>query len=241
MLSLLYGTDITKRAHHREVIIEEFSATHKNLSIRIFTDASFRMSDIITLTENSSLFGESFLIIFEHVLQSDELASEFATLLPAFISSPNFFLFIEREISEKDLKVFEKAGADIKGFEVKELKSKEFNIFQLSDALGARNKKESWILFRQALADNKSPEEILGTLFWMVKQMLLVKDKNSESLARDTKTLSPFVVRKAISFAKNFSRTELEKLSSSLNDLYHHAHRGELDLEEGIETLLLSL
>src|SRR3990167_5257880 len=55
----------------------------------------------------------------------------------------------------------------------------EFNIFTFTDAVGSRQKKQAWILYRKALSVGISAEEIFYKLVWQIKSMLIVsKTKN---------------------------------------------------------------
>ena len=114
---------------------------------------------------------------------------------------------------------------------------KEFNIFTLTDALGARDKKQAWILYQKALLAGVSPEEIFFKLFWQVKSMLTVSKVKD---IRET-DMKPFTFNKSKSFLKNFKDGELEKLSESLVTGFILARRGEGEIETLIEKLLLKL
>ncbi|MEK9171804.1 MAG: hypothetical protein AAB782_01030 [Patescibacteria group bacterium] len=114
---------------------------------------------------------------------------------------------------------------------------KEFNIFTLTDALGARKRKKAWILYQKALSAGLSAEEIFFKLFWQVKSMLIAsRTKNAEET-----DMKAFPYNKAKSFLKNFKPGELEKLSESLVVGYHRACRGKSEVEILVEKLLLSL
>ncbi|MDP3875316.1 MAG: hypothetical protein Q8Q22_02240 [bacterium] len=114
---------------------------------------------------------------------------------------------------------------------------REFNIFALTDALGARQRKEAWILYQKALSLGLSAEEIFFKIVWQVKSMLIAsKTKNVGET-----DMKMFPYSKAKSFLKNFKSGELEKLSESLAIGYHRARRGEAEIETLVEKLLLSL
>jgi len=113
----------------------------------------------------------------------------------------------------------------------------EFNIFALTDALGARKKREAWILYRKALAAGLSAEEVFFKLFWQVKSMLIaLKTKSVEET-----DMKAFPYAKAKRFLKNFKPGELEKLSEGLVIGYYQARRGEGEVETLVEKILLGL
>ncbi len=115
--------------------------------------------------------------------------------------------------------------------------SSAFNIFTLTDTIGGRNKRKAWMLYRKALASGMVAEEIFYKIFWQVKTMLLA----SRTKSAEEADMKPFPYSKAKSFLKNFSTSELQNLSESLVVGYHHARRGEGEIETFIEKTILSL
>ena len=116
-------------------------------------------------------------------------------------------------------------------------KGREFNIFILTDAIGARRKKEAWVLYQKALSAGVSAEEVFFKLVWIVKSMILAS-RTSKFSETDMKE---FPYNKAKSFLKNFKPGELEKLSENLVIGYHQARRGEGEIETLVEKILLNL
>ena len=133
------------------------------------------------------------------------------------------------DINPSALEDIEKMPLDKKG--------NEFNIFSLTDAVGARNKKEAWVLYQKALLAGVSAEEIFFKLFWQVKSMLIV----SKVKGVGETDMKPFTYNKAKSFLKNFTQNELEKLSEDLVTGYILARRGGGEIETLIEKILLGL
>lgn len=126
--------------------------------------------------------------------------------------------------AESELPLFDKKG-------------REFNIFALTDALGARKRKEVWILYQKALAAGLSAEEIFFKIVWQVRSMLIAaKTKNVGET-----DMKVFPYNKTKSFLKNFEPGELEKLSEDLVIGYIKARRGEGEVETLVEKVLLSL
>ena len=123
--------------------------------------------------------------------------------------------------------------------ETEEIKSKhsDFNVFALTDAVGARNKKESWVLYQKALASGMVAEEIFWKIVWIIKSMLLASRTKNYSETE----MKEFPYKKAKGFSKSFSKTELENLSESLVIGYHNARREIGEIETLIEKLLLGL
>jgi hypothetical protein len=113
----------------------------------------------------------------------------------------------------------------------------DFNIFALTDAIGARKKRDAWVLYQKALASGMAPEEVFYKLVWQSKTMLIAK--NTGSVAETD--MKPFPYGKAKGFLNNFKPGEIERLSESLVLGYHKARRGEGEIECLVEKTLLSL
>ena len=112
-----------------------------------------------------------------------------------------------------------------------------FNIFALTDAIGARKKRDAWVLYQKALASGMVAEEVFYKLVWHVRTMLIAKKTRSAEEA----DMKPFPYSKAKGFLKNFNEGELEKLSERLVVGYHVARRGDGEIETFVEKTLLSL
>ena len=123
--------------------------------------------------------------------------------------------------------------------EIEEIKSKhsDFNIFSLTDAVGARNKKEAWVLYQKALTSGLVADEIFWKIVWIVKSMLIALRTKDYSETE----MKEFPYKKAKGYAKNFSKEELENLSESLVVGYHNARRGIGEMETLVEKILLGL
>lgn len=115
-------------------------------------------------------------------------------------------------------------------------KPNDFPIFGLTDAVGARNKKEAWIQYERALGSGMAAEEVFWKVVWQIKNMLLA----SRTTEKDS-GLNPFVYKKAKTSLKNFKAEELENLSEQLVLGYHRARRGEGEIELFLEKFILSL
>ncbi len=116
-------------------------------------------------------------------------------------------------------------------------KGREFNIFALTDALGARDKKRAWIIYQEALAAGLVADEIFFKLVWQVKSLLLAAKTKSVGET----DMKPFPYNKAKGYLKNFKLEELEDLSQQLVEGYLLARQGKGEIETLIEKILLKL
>lgn len=116
-------------------------------------------------------------------------------------------------------------------------KRPDFNVFALTDAIGARDKKRAWLLYMQALAAGISAEEVFFKLVWQMKTMLIAKNTKSVSET----DMKPFPYSKAKGFLKNWKDGELEKMSENIVIGYARARRGDGEIDMMVEKALLSL
>jgi hypothetical protein len=116
-------------------------------------------------------------------------------------------------------------------------KGREFNIWALTDAIGARKKKDAWVVYQRALAAGLVAEEVFWKVVWQVKTLLTASRTNS-ALEADMKAYSYMKAKGAL---KNWKEGELEKLSESLVVGYHEARRGNTEIDVLIEKTLLKL
>jgi DNA polymerase III delta subunit len=113
----------------------------------------------------------------------------------------------------------------------------EFNIFALTDAIGARKKRDAWVLYQKALLAGLSPDEVFFKLFWQFKTMLLASRTKTAQEAE----MKDYPYSKAKGFLQNFKPGEVEKLLESLVAEYHQARRGEGEIETAVEKIILRL
>ncbi len=194
---------------------------------------NFSRAQLEELIDGNSLFGEKLVVQGEDLIANFEV--EIEELLTRLVESDTKFVLTEEELAAALNKKVIKFGGTVK--EAKPAVSKpSFNVFALSDALGARDRKKLWVTYEKALMTGLPAEEIFWKFQWQIKNLLLVK-AGPENL----KTLNPFVASKAEAAAKNFETEELKSLSRDLVEIFHAFRRGEKDLEIGLEKLILAL
>jgi DNA polymerase III delta subunit len=228
MLVVFSGTNHEKLSEARASLIKKYS----DCDVIDLDDLNFSLEEFASLVSANNLFSKRALIFLNRLLETDA-SDAIISRANSLEESENIFVVVEYALSksaEKNLVAFAKTHETFD--EVK--KETRFNIFQITDAFGARDKKNSWVLLQKALREGISSEEILNILIWQVKNLLIA------SSAKDIKEtgLAPFVFNKSKSYAKNFKNDELRNISRDLTKLFHESHLG-LDLEPNLELLLL--
>ena len=113
--------------------------------------------------------------------------------------------------------VFKKARAELNVFELPKAKKEKFDNFLVANAFGQRDKLNLWVYFRQAVNKGVGMEELIGVLFWKIKDMLIKKD------------------------FRKFSEAELKDSASRLSYLLPQARKEGKDAESAFEQFLLEV
>lgn len=144
-------------------------------------------------------------------------AQEYLDLSATLVSSVHTFVCIEEKLLKKPTEQLKAHGARVVVSEKKEVAQNGFNVFSLTYAFAARDKKKLWLLLGEALRAGVSPEAIAGILHWKVRDLI---------------AKPPY---------KTFSKEELHTLSRSLVGIYHDSHRGAGELGLLLEKFVLTL
>jgi len=189
------------------------------------------------LAAGQGLFERKYIVQFDRVMED---ANARATILDAagqLGTSENVFLVVDGPLDKKTLNALTQHAQEVYAFEQKRKKQEEFNIFSLTDALGARDKKTLWVEFWKARRAFMEAENIHGVLHWQVKSMLLARARDSA----EEVGMKAFPFKKAKEFAGNYSDDELTDLSRRLMTAYHEARRGNGELADNLERVILHL
>ena len=238
MIYFYYGGDREKVREKAGGTFEALQKKKPDASFVAFDAESLTLQDLEMIAGSQGLFEKKIVAKLSDVLDNEELTDDILKALPALKASENIIAWSEGKVNKEPLQMIKKYAEKAEEFSIKEgFKQKEFSIFFLADALGEKDKKRFWALLVEAFRRGKVVEEIHGTLFWQLKTILLAKRTKTAEEAG----INPFPYSKAKSFAKNWKESELMKAISTLVDMYHKAHRGQLDFEIALEKFALSL
>jgi len=238
MIYFTFGTD---RQTIQKKVRATFDALQKkkpDASFVSFDGESLSLADLEMIAGSQGLFEKKLVAKLSDVLGNKDLADDILKMLPAMKASENIIVWSEDEVNKAPLDKIKKNAEKVEEFLIKEKAAKvKFNIFALSDALGAKDRKKLWVLYIEALRSGSVAEEIHGTLWWQMKSIAVAKKTNSATEAG----LNPFTYSKSKSFAKNWSDEELSGTLRSFVDMYHMAHLGQCDFEVSLEKFALSI
>lgn len=235
MLYLISGTDADKKRSALGRLFETYSAG----SVFFVRKGEQYAAIIDEHAGSASLFGGPVAVFLDTVLTDKETRAYILPRVRALADSANAFIFSEEKPVKEILDAFKKAGAEMHSFDRMEKKEREdggINLFALTDAVAARDKKSAWVLLLRALRSGKSPEEIAGLLFWQVKNLILAKDPRASASSLGMK---PFVFSKASSAARKWEIGDLEQFLGGIVFAAHESRRGESDPETAIEKTIL--
>jgi len=119
----------------------------------------------------------------------------------------------------------------------------KYNLFAICDAVAERNKEKAWVSLQEGTLSGILPEEIFYKVVWEIKNLLMIKKLQSagvKNLEKET-GLHPFVAKKALVGARNFTEEELRGYSFGLVNLYHDVRNGRAEFQIGLEKFLLRI
>jgi len=241
MIYLFYGENTDRARGKWRQVAESFVTKYPAGNIFSFDTEHFAVDQFEELIKSKDLFGGKRLVVADRLLEDEAALNLVESKIQELAESATVFAFLENKVADKLVKKIEKAGGKVEEFtNASEVAGKkpEFNLFALCDALGNRDRKQLWILSQQALFAGVTAEEIFWKLVWQTKMILLV----AKSPGKQLKTVKPFVAGKSARFARQYSLTELEKLSGDLVALWHETKRENgPDFALGLERLILSI
>lgn len=247
MIYFIHGTDIDKAKAKARDLVDSLRKKKPDASFFKIDADNWNPAAMEEYVGGQGLFENKFIILVDRIGEDKVRRDELIDAVGMMAESNNIFIVLEGKLDKVSLGKIEKKAEKTQEFALagmgdgpvtkKNKGGDDFNIFALGDALGRRDKKQLWVLYRQAIDAGKSPEEIHGTLFWQVKSIVIA----SRAASAGDSGLAPFVYSKSKGFAANFSVGELAKLFDDLISISHDARRGMHELEVGLERVLLEV
>lgn len=119
------------------------------------------------------------------------------------------------------------------------IKSMQGIIFDLTDAIGNKDKKKSLILVNELILKKEAEQFILIMLYKHFRNLFLLRVATDEGRASAEELgINPYVYRKLLGQVKNYEKTELRNILKKLVELDVKSKKGEIDLRVGLEVLL---
>lgn len=209
MIYLFAGDDTKKKIINYEKFIEKIP---KDVEVFFVVKKDFDFGQIENFALSNSLFFKQSMVVFSQVFENEDIKDFLFKKINIFSESTNIFVFIENKFLKSELDIFKKARAEINYFELPKEKKEKFNNFLLANAFGVGDKKNLWIYYRQAVDLGVGLEELVGVLFWKIKDMILRKNfyKFSEEKLKKIASRLSYLLPEARKRGKN-AEVEFEK------------------------------
>ncbi len=212
MIYLFSGDDTKNKILSYEKFIK---SVPKSTEVFAVTRNNFNRAQIESLYSGASLFASLSAVLFQNIFEHEETRDFILEKLSLMGESENTFVFSEGKLTKPILDLFKKARAEINIFELPKEKKEKYDNFLVANAFASKDKLNTWICFREAMDRGVGMEEIIGVLFWKIKDMILKRN-----------------------FSK-FSEDKLKHLVARLSYLLPEARTDGRDAESAFEQFLL--
>lgn len=138
------------------------------------------------------------------------------------------------------------AGGTISPEHIRQLSAQvqEARIFDLTDALSQRNRKQALNILHDLLSDGEPPLKLISTITSQVRSLLLVKELSQKGMRTaqiaSTLGMAPFIVEKAYRQVGKFSMSQLEGIYRQLMATDAALKRSRLAPEMALDLLVVS-
>lgn len=173
--------------------------------------------DLEALIDISSLFGDVSIVECVQLLDNAAAKEKVYDLLEKMSDSQTIFIIDEPFADANKTNKLAKFSKKI--FDAREEKVKDFEVFNLADYFVKRDKKNAWSTWLVLKEKNES-EAIQGALWWKFSQVWQATIEGKRTA---------------------FSKEECEEFGGRLLRATVLAHKGERDIDEELEKLILSL
>jgi hypothetical protein len=247
MIYFYFGSDTESSRKKAKVTVDSLLIKKPDATLIKIGEEDVAEARIAELCLTQALFSNKYIVYLYKTFDNKENKEIILKNIKDIAKSENIFIFVEGKMDKVSFTKIEKNAEKVqefikpeKTFNKKELlaqKGEKIDFFEFSDALGKRDKRELWVLYQDALAEQVPAEEVHGIFFWQIKSMLL----SQKSRTPEEAGMKPYPFQKAKEYSRNFKEGELESISSKLVSMYHEAHRGNIDFFVSLEKFILEL
>lgn len=237
MLFVFHGSDTQSARTKTRALVDDLTAKKPDASVVSLDVESFSADRIPELLYGQGLFSQKYLVVLDGVLEDAANKTAVLEALPDIATSENVFVMREGKLDAATKKLLERHAKKVTVCNQKGTAGKPPMpiTFQVADALGARDKKQLWAKYQEALVAGHVAEEIHGVLFWQIKSVLLASATSSAAEAG----MKDFPYQKAKRYAQKYSSEEMRAIANDLVVMYHEARQGKGELGAMLERWIL--
>lgn len=217
MIYFLHGTDTDKGRSKAHEMIDALQKKKPDASFFKMSTENWSEAQLQEYAGGQGLFSGKYIVFLDRLCEDKNIKEDFVGRIKDLQESENIFILLEGKLDKATLGKIEKKAEKTQEFLLPEKKKEEYNAFALADAVGKRDRKTAWMLYRKAIDKGEAPEALHGMMFWKVKTMLMG------------------------GYPGVYSKDELYNLADQMITVYHDSRRGVHELETGVEAMLLSL
>jgi DNA polymerase-3 subunit delta len=170
------------------------------------------------------------------------ITPEATSLLATFIG--NNLRLLANEVDKLALYVGKDATINVEDVRQLSAQVQEARIFDLTDALAQRNRKQALNILHDLLSDGEPPLRLIGTITTQVRNLLLVKELAQKGMRSpqiaSTLGIAPFVADKAFRQVGNFSVLQIENVYRQLLATDAALKRSRLTPEMALDLLVVN-
>lgn len=211
MLYVFHGSDIAKSANKARVLVASLRTKRPDAAFIEIIADQWNQSSIEGHIGGQGLFSSKYIVFLNRVMENDEAKEALLDLVSSMNESANIFILLEGKLNA----------------ELKRAVEKDAEKIVLTDVIEKSAAKEEFNIF--ALGDAMEKRD--GIKAWRLYRAAIDSGIAPENIVG---TLFWQVKR-------NYSRAKSAALLKELITLYHEGHRGRIDLELGIERMLVLL
>ena len=158
MIYLLYGNDTAQARKKLNSLLKTLFARKPDAALIRMDNEHFTEEQFEMFAGMQGLFEQKSIIVLDSLCSDANHKDTVLKNLPELEMSENVFILLEKDIDAKTRAKIEKHAEKVQEFSVKGAKGTKssFNIFELSDALGERNKKKVWVTYQIGKQNNIS-------------------------------------------------------------------------------------
>lgn len=232
MIYTFYGSDIGVSKHKARKLVDALMKKRPEATHFTLDGDSFSLDELERLAGSVGLFTPHHIVVLDRVYADIPM-----DMLDAMAASEHVFVCLEQELGKKDVETLKSKSTKVDEQAQKpQSKTARPNVFALTDAITARDKKNIWVAYQELLFQGVDPEEILPILSWHAKTMLVVAGSKNATEAG----VKPFVYTKTKRASQKYTRDELKQFSRDVVGALYQSRQGK-HLEYQIEKVLLEL
>jgi DNA polymerase III delta subunit len=225
MITILVGNDYVMRGETLRK--QRQKLTDEGYDVSSFFADEHEMLDIISSLTHETLFGDTNAYVLHGCLQDEEVVRALA-----IVKAP--LLCIEETLNAVQIRQIKKyATGDVVVEKFTKKKNEDKQIFKLMDHICARNPKDAWLTYQSLVGKGQTAHQMIGLVWWQVKNMLLVSRGEGEHLGF-------FLASKAQGALRKYDQKALDALAHKILDIYHRGHQGE-NIDNLFEEFLLTI